>query len=274
MPVRVSIENPEHPVPENAARRTPRRGGLAFAILTSILTSGGTFAQTFEVASVKVTDPKYVGPYRISGGPGSSDPERVVYRAIFLNQLVREAYDVQLYQVIGPSWMSSQRYDIVAKVPAGATREEYRLMLQALLRDRLALSVQREQRKKTVFELIVARRSNNLKVEDGTGTSHSLFNKATPAGREAEFKAVPISRLAAMLQQELGTRVIDSTGLTQFYSFTVSYWYPGRPPSLDATAFPSLEAALKDDLGLELKPVKGTVEYLVIEHVERQPTAD
>jgi uncharacterized protein (TIGR03435 family) len=150
----------------SACDAAPSRGSvLALVVLALNVTNGQVPIETFEVASVKATDPSYVGPSANSGGATTSDPERVVYKAVFLRQLLLEAYDMQAYQVIGPAWMGSQRYDIVAKVPAGTTKEQYRLMLQALLRERLALSLHREPREKTVFELSVAQGMPKLRID-------------------------------------------------------------------------------------------------------------
>ncbi len=253
-------------------RATHLVGLVPLALLAWNVTDARASAQTFEVASMKATDPSYVGPVVTNGGPGTRDPERVVYKATFLSLLLLEAYDVKRYQVIGPGWMHVQRYDIEAKVPAGTTQEEYRLMLRSLLKERLALSVHWERREKTVFELVAGKAPPKLRVDHNS--DHSIFNIPSAAGRRAECKAVPISRLIEMLQNELGTRITDSTGLTESYSFTISYWFSDRPPSPDVAAFPSLPVALKDELGLELRSARGAVEYLVIDHAQRQPAAN
>ncbi len=83
---------------------------------------------TFEVASVKRTPPPepnarvFFGPPR--GGPGTSDPGQITWTNAALRNILMTAYDVQTYQVTAPDWMNTERYDIVAKVPAGATKAQ------------------------------------------------------------------------------------------------------------------------------------------------------
>ena len=94
-------------------------------------------AEQFEVASVKLPAPVPpsggvdFGPAR--GGPGTTDPELIRWSYARLKDLLMTAYDVKAYQVIGPGWIDTERYDIVAKVPAGATKERVSLMWQSLL---------------------------------------------------------------------------------------------------------------------------------------------
>src|SRR5712691_10581033 len=83
---------------------------------------------TFEVASVKTSPPVpptggvYFGPAR--GGPGTPDPGQITWSYPTLKTLLMTAYDVKAYQLSGPAWLDTERYDIVAKVPAGATKEQ------------------------------------------------------------------------------------------------------------------------------------------------------
>ena len=77
----------------------------------------------------------------MDGGPGTSAPGRVQFTDMPLKVLITRAYSVQTFQVSGPSWMDSQRFDIIAKVPDGATKEDARIMLQNLLADRFKLKM-------------------------------------------------------------------------------------------------------------------------------------
>ena len=61
-----------------------------------------------------------MGPPR--GGPGTPDPGQITWTYATLKRLIMTAYDVKNYQVSGPAWLDIERYDIVAKVPAGATK--------------------------------------------------------------------------------------------------------------------------------------------------------
>jgi uncharacterized protein (TIGR03435 family) len=57
------------------------------------------------------------------GGPGTGDPGRIIFTSVTLLSVLLRAYDVKPYQATGPDWLSSERYDITAKIPAGATQE-------------------------------------------------------------------------------------------------------------------------------------------------------
>src|SRR5438132_28818 len=87
---------------------------------------------TFEVASVKVSPPVlpndrvFFGPAQ--GGPGTPDPAQIKWSYATLSKLLITAYDVKAYQISGPEWLATQRYDVIAKVPAGSTREQVGMM--------------------------------------------------------------------------------------------------------------------------------------------------
>src|SRR5580658_6801824 len=111
---------------------------MSRAILCASFILAGTvaFAQSFEVASVRQTNlPGDGSPagMKCSGGPGTSDPERLSCSNAPLKMLICIGYGVQFYQVTGPGWMDTDGYDIAARIPAGATREEYQRMLRSLL---------------------------------------------------------------------------------------------------------------------------------------------
>ena len=78
------------------------------------------------------------------GGPGTPDPGRYTTSNMTLKGLLVSAYDVKAYQITGPAWIETERYDIVAKVPAGATKEQFRVMLQNLLAERFKIELHRE----------------------------------------------------------------------------------------------------------------------------------
>src|SRR5579872_953115 len=87
----------------------------------------------FEVATIKSSAPPASrGMIRIGrqGGPGSIDPGRVTYSFSTIRDLMVDAYGVKHYQISGgPGWLDSERFDIVAKVPPGATKDQVKLML-------------------------------------------------------------------------------------------------------------------------------------------------
>ncbi len=148
------------------------------AILSSSLVcfaAGQLFGQapdktlTFEAASVKpAAAPVPDGRGRImiagpSGGPGTKDPGRIRYPFMNLKQLLTTAYDVKAYQISGPAWLDSERYDITATMAPGTTKEQFQVMLQNLLAERFKVAIHRETKELPMYSLVVAKSGSKLK---------------------------------------------------------------------------------------------------------------
>jgi uncharacterized protein (TIGR03435 family) len=73
------------------------------------------------------------------------------------------AYDIKTYQVNGPVWLNTERYDIVARVPAGATKEQVNVMWQKLLTERFGVVLHHESREFQVEELVIGKGGSKLK---------------------------------------------------------------------------------------------------------------
>jgi uncharacterized protein (TIGR03435 family) len=221
-------------------------------------------AQTFEVASVKPDK---------SGRNGSSTGRsggQLVFENASLRECIAIAYGIAAgreYALIGPAWIGSERYDIVAKVPAETPREQVLRMLQALLADRFQLRLHRERRDMRVFAIAVARTGAKLKA-----ASASDGGIAWGPGHIAA-RAQSMTELADILSRpyfSVGAPVIDSTGLGGVFDFTLDWTPESLQP--DAAPGPSLFVAIEEQLGLKLEPSKSAVEVLVIDRVERVPT--
>ena len=127
-----------------------RRATLGFGLI--FLTCCAAFGQaaadspTFEVASVKPAEPQTGMAIRVMmrGGPGTPDPGQLNYSNVSLKNVLMAAYAVKGYQINGPKWLDSERFDIVAKIAPGATKEQFQLMLQNLLAERFKLTLHRE----------------------------------------------------------------------------------------------------------------------------------
>src|SRR5215468_1461611 len=109
------------------------------SLVTAILSVSGCFvayAQSgppaFEVASIKQAAPQQMGRMMVRMG---GDPGRVDYANVSLKDVLARAYGMKRYQISGPAWLDSERYDITAKVPEGVPKEQVPVMLQALLAD-------------------------------------------------------------------------------------------------------------------------------------------
>jgi len=232
-------------------------------IYTSLLATllSAASAQTFEVASVK--------PNKSGRNPGSSSRSggQLVFENTSLRECIAIAYGISPdrdYALTGPAWISSERYDIVAKVPAETPRPQMLRMLQALLADRFQLRLHRENKLLRVYLLTVARTGPKLKAVPGPEDSFTF----RPG--HISVKAQSVDELASKLYRPifgLGAPVINSTGLAGVFDFTLD-WAPDNLQS----GGPSIFSALEEQLGLKLVASKSTVEVLAIDRVERIPT--
>jgi uncharacterized protein (TIGR03435 family) len=216
----------------------------------TLLLCGAALGQTkleFEVATVKpaAPNPTIVG---INGGPGTRDPGRVNYRAMRLADLLSFAYHVKTFQISGPSWVSSERYDITATVPEGTTKEQFAVMLQNLLLDRFKIKLHHETKEFPLYELSVAKNGPKLKasVADPNANQNDppppgplpkgkdglpqlppgrkgLFMMFRPNGFHLAAMVSSMSDLAQALSDQVGNVVEDKTGLTGTYEFTLDF---------------------------------------------------
>jgi len=267
-------------------------------------------ALSFEAASVK----PYNGPFRfsMSGGPGTSDPGQISYLDVTLADIILRAYDLRPYQIKGgPSWLDAERFDLVAKVPNGASKRDCSAMLQTLLADRFKLVVHRETQEGRAYSLVVDKRGPKLNAPS-SGLAPEKATIAIDAGGSAQLAAnlmgrpvtvagkgifstigngmvliianfQPVSELAAVLAKLMDGPVRDSTGLTGNYDFSLSFAAPDgmRMPGHTGeciTCTPAAEPpagvfeALKEGLGLRLDSGRGPIDVLIVDHAEKTPT--
>src|ERR1051326_1052992 len=114
---------------------------LAAAMACGVFGQPANTALTFEVASIKPAAPPVEGKMMIRMG---GDPGRLDWTNVSLRDIIRQAYQVKDYQITGPDWMGSTRFDVVAKVPADTPRSKVPEMLQSLLAERFKLSIHRD----------------------------------------------------------------------------------------------------------------------------------
>src|ERR1017187_3230329 len=120
----------------------------------------------FEVASVKPAAPPTglaVMLFQMRGGPGTADPGQISYTNVPMRALLLRAYGLKPPQLSGPNWLENEKYDIVAKVPVGATREQVNVMVQNLLIERFGLAAHHETRDLPGYEMVFARSGSKIK---------------------------------------------------------------------------------------------------------------
>ena len=205
----------------------------------------------FEVASVRPSGslpPGMTLGGRISGGPGTNDPERMTYDHVPFQQLVMAAYGVQRYQIRGPSWVTpddlrgAARFDISVKVPPGATKEQAATMLQNLLAERFQLTLHHESALFSGYALVVAKGGAKLKESRGPveeserarlGAGGKLIpgsNMGVDVNRDGvvrlRFRDYPLFDLTQQVSFALSAHLVDRTGLAGKYDFTLEFTVP------------------------------------------------
>jgi uncharacterized protein (TIGR03435 family) len=113
------------------------------------------------VASIKPSGPQ--SKRGSDGGPGSKDPTRYSFGLASLLDLISTAYNVNSFQISSPAALDRQRFDLVARVLEGATKQQFRVMLQNLLAERFELKAHIEAREFNAYEMVVAKTGLKLK---------------------------------------------------------------------------------------------------------------
>jgi uncharacterized protein (TIGR03435 family) len=124
----------------------------------------------FEVASVRPSAPMDVGKLAVQVQAGKVprfgahvDGSRADYAYMSLKELIANAYGVKGYEVTGPAWLGSERFDIQAKMPDGAQKDDAPAMLRALLEERFRLTAHKGKQEQTVLALLVGKDGPMLK---------------------------------------------------------------------------------------------------------------
>ncbi len=265
-------------------------------ILCASLLASAAWAQSFEVASVRVTTREPGKPLRITfrGGPGTDDPGRATFENFSMSNLINVAFSTDFNHVSGPDWMMGPAmFSIEAKVPEGTSKEQFGVMMQNLLRERFHLAYHYEKKEATTYDLVVAKNGPKFKEAgpppDAPAGPPPARGRATigpdgfpvlPAGRGMAMmnnvarmrQDKTMEQLAGMLSAQVGSPVGDATGLTGKYDIGL-YWSTRR---LAADAGddpgPTIFDALQEQLGLRLQAKKETIDVLVVDHVDKTPT--
>jgi len=231
---------------------------------------------------------------------------RLTATAVTTKTLIQFAYNLQDFQIsAGPNWVGANRYDVDAKEDESTARalqnstpfqraDQIRLLLQALLADRFALKLTHQYKEVPTYALVVAKdgpklSQTTLMEPEGSSAAQGQSPKGPRIGitgrGQINGTGVPVNLLAELLSRQLGRRVVDKTGLSGNYDFTLQ-WTPDetqpQAPSASegdaarlsssspapASADASLFTALQEQLGLRLESQRGSVDVVVIDHIE------
>ena len=230
------------------------------AAMVTLTVSADAQTGSFEVASVKPSDPNPTGPL---GGTPFVLPAlgRLTAQNVTLRILVMAAYQKQPFEIVGgPEWQNADKFDINAKsAEASPTTDQLFGMLQTLLADRFKLKLHTETREVPIYALVLARadRKFGAKLKPSTdncpdfkvqqqqqleaiakGGLQGLAASAMKPGetRPCAFGSYPagpgligikasgqaLSTLALVLTQLTGRPVVDRTDLTGLYDFEMT----------------------------------------------------
>ena len=209
--------------------------------------------------------------------------------------LIRTAYGVTEDVIAGgPSWLKSDLFDIIAKVPEGTTPATANLMLQGLLGERFGLVIQKEVSPRPEYVLSVGKGGSKLKraaVSEDSGCRQDLAGEPGGRGGQAGPASLPnikvtchnltTKQIAENLRQMAGSYhntylehdVLDSTKLEGAWDFELEFT-PISFVSEKGRDGITIFDAVNKQLGLKLERQDVPVESLVIKSVNRNPTAN
>jgi uncharacterized protein (TIGR03435 family) len=247
---------------------------LACGAISSQPPSTGDLNAKFEVAALKRSPAARGTSWAVRGGPGTSDPDHVIFEGVPLIALITQAFDLRRIQVVGPAWLETEVYYLAANIPSGATKTQFKIMLQNLLKERLEMRIHHETKGFDVYDLSVAK--GGLKVreaaagdpEDLRGDQFAKGIPTPPNGRRSVIGSMTISqgevinRIAGRMQDISGIAdtlerltdrpVLDKTQLEGEYDYDLSF-------TVDSAQLPSnLPSAVERQLGLKMDSKRDT----------------
>jgi len=212
-----------------------------------------------------------------------------------IRNLLSMSYGIRWDQAVGlPNWGPRVMFNVEAKADpstapllAKLTPQQRKLeqqhMLQALLADRFKLKAHWESRETLVYNLVAAKQGPRMSPVGSTPPTPEelknfgaypippLYQRNDGSGYDFVAHGCTAAQIAQMLSGQFGHPVFDKTGLTAKYDFVLRY--PGTRladrPADDLDPIPPLDQAIQDQLGLKLVTVKGSDQFLVIDHIEK-----
>ncbi|TMQ00062.1 MAG: TIGR03435 family protein [Verrucomicrobia bacterium] len=283
-------------------------GVLAGALTLLPVSSQAQSKVEFEVASIRPFSINTQGNESVTLG-ARIDRAQVRITGLTMRDLLAMAYRIKLYQLSGPEWIATERYDINAKLPEGVSPEKLPEMVQALVSDRFGIRMHREQKEMPVYALLVGKPPLKLKdsVVDpnappptavqvtGTGSAAgvavNMGNGSSYALGAGKFEAKKINAagMAAVLERFTDRPVMDMTELKGTYDFE----FPVTPEEMQTlmiraainagVQLPPQALQLLDNggnpladaserLGLKLDSRRMPVEIIVIDQIQKTPT--
>jgi uncharacterized protein (TIGR03435 family) len=250
---------------------------------STALAQAGRTPLSFEVASLKPiplpadTGNDYADGYNagaraaLSGMGLRIAGQRVTATETSLRDLIHIAYQVQDRLLSGPSWMATEKFDLVATMPASVDRSKAPEMLRTLLEERFHLKLHRETKRMSVYTLVAARGGPKLKASapPANGASpnpRTMFQPGMLMTRSASLAA-----FADLISKASDRPVVDATGLKGLYDIDLRYSPDPRDVPPDGEPRPTLVTGLQEQLGLRLQSRNQQMELLVIDSADKVP---
>jgi uncharacterized protein (TIGR03435 family) len=234
----------------------------ALSIVVIVASVAAGQSPRFEAVSIEPTED---ASFRLLGGPGTKTPGLFTGAGATLGMLVAKAFDLPDYRLSGPDSIKFTRFNIRAKVPEGITRDQFRLMLQALLAERFKMTFHYQKKEMQGYDLVVAENGPKIKESTEIPPPEDLDNP--PPSGPGPFKmdnGSPVSMAQLVAYMNAMFPVGDATGLKGHYAISLNWTI--KPEG------PSLFDAVQRQLGLKFEPRKIMVDVLVIDHIEKTPT--
>lgn len=224
----------------------------------------------FEAASIKPTPPGSAieGKEGVSFSPGS-----VTMRNVTLKTVITTAYSVKNYQVSGPAWINSDRYDLIGKANGASSESELRQMVRQLLAERFKLSLRRETKDLSVYALAGGKKGPKLHE-----SAPDAKSRVRGEGSNMVFEHYSMAQLAEYLSRprSIDRPVVDMTGLAGDFDFRIEFMDSNPESPADAkqgaeraVSDPGFAARVASQLGLKLEARTAPAEFLVIDRVEK-----
>jgi uncharacterized protein (TIGR03435 family) len=231
----------------------------------------------FEVASLKPSQGQEPNG-GIRPAPGG---QRYQARNCPVKVMIQVAFRIKADQIVGgPGWLDTDRFDMEAKAEKPSTADELHVMLMNLLVDRLQMKFHHEKKDMRMYALTVDKDGPKLTPHEAANAGEPWIDQATVKFSRIKMKATctPMDYFAFRLSQFMDAPVVDLTNLHGGYDFALEYTRelpPGFPEGGKIngeepdTSGPTVFAAVKQQLGLQLKPQKGPVEVIIIDRAEK-----
>lgn len=258
-------------------------------IITHLFVGVALAQPRFEVASVKAAPPvNEAVAMSCAGGPGSTSPGRLTCSHAALAMLVTTAYDIPFYRLKSPDWMlyggAAGGYDVSALIPEGATKDQYKIMLQSLLAERFHLQAHHEMRDSPRYSLVAGKAAPKMTRSVGVleNGSRRMAVELVDGKMRLTAKHMSMRGLAGYLETQTLSPTIDNTGLDAEYDFTLEFSPDPRWRGLIESSSiadyakdaQNLFSAVQDQLGLKLETTKAPLDFLIVDHADKVPTGN